>query len=309
MSGAEQAARELRLALAMRGGVSLSVWIGGSCAEIDSLRTADPHGDGFWDRLLGTSGYSSVVVDILAGASAGGLNGVVYAASQQYGFSLDGLRDIWVEVGDTRELLRRRRQSGSYWPSFFCGDGYFFPKAEDALRALHATVSDGKRSAPTRRSPVMLSLSATLVEPVRRAVRSPEDEPLSNDRFATGFTFRHPHFGWQRSDFPAVEASDPRPSVWSRLALAARSTSSFPVAFEAAWVRSVRRRSFTSEVVDPGNGLGVDMAGVFQDRGNRDAASEGFLVSDGGILDNIPLARALQAIADAPADGPTDRSR
>jgi hypothetical protein len=31
---------ELRLALAMRGGVSLAVWIGGACAEIDALRRA-----------------------------------------------------------------------------------------------------------------------------------------------------------------------------------------------------------------------------------------------------------------------------
>jgi hypothetical protein len=29
------APRELRLALGMRGGVSLAVWIGGACAEID----------------------------------------------------------------------------------------------------------------------------------------------------------------------------------------------------------------------------------------------------------------------------------
>ena len=37
---ASAAPRELRLALAMRGGVSLAVWIGGTCCEIDRLRTA-----------------------------------------------------------------------------------------------------------------------------------------------------------------------------------------------------------------------------------------------------------------------------
>jgi hypothetical protein len=30
-----EAPTELRLALGMRGGVSLAVWIGGACAEID----------------------------------------------------------------------------------------------------------------------------------------------------------------------------------------------------------------------------------------------------------------------------------
>ncbi len=37
--------KELRLALAMRGGVSLAVWIGGVCAEIDELLRAEPVSD------------------------------------------------------------------------------------------------------------------------------------------------------------------------------------------------------------------------------------------------------------------------
>jgi hypothetical protein len=70
---------ELRLALAMRGGVSLSVWIGGACGEIDRLRQA-PDG-GFWCGLRELAGYSNVIVDVMAGASAGGLNAVIYTAS------------------------------------------------------------------------------------------------------------------------------------------------------------------------------------------------------------------------------------
>ena len=68
---ASAAPRELRLALAMRGGVSLAVWIGGTCCEIDRLRTAG-RAQGFWERLLTASGYDAVAVDVLAGASAGG---------------------------------------------------------------------------------------------------------------------------------------------------------------------------------------------------------------------------------------------
>ncbi|MEM9714599.1 MAG: hypothetical protein AAGA17_20420, partial [Actinomycetota bacterium] len=66
---------ELRLALALRGGVSLAVWIGGACAEIDQLCRASDEG-GLWSRALELSGHDRVVVDVLAGASAGGLNGV-----------------------------------------------------------------------------------------------------------------------------------------------------------------------------------------------------------------------------------------
>ena len=39
-TGSVGSQRELRLALGMRGGVSLSVWIGGACAEVDELRTS-----------------------------------------------------------------------------------------------------------------------------------------------------------------------------------------------------------------------------------------------------------------------------
>ena len=86
--------RELRLALGMRGGVSLAVWIGGACAEIDKLRAAalaDPPSP-FWRQVLDASAYERVVVDVLAGASAGGLNGSLYAASIVYGFPLDDVR-------------------------------------------------------------------------------------------------------------------------------------------------------------------------------------------------------------------------
>jgi hypothetical protein len=42
--------RELRLALGMRGGVSLAIWIGGACSEIDRVRRADTGRGDFSDR-------------------------------------------------------------------------------------------------------------------------------------------------------------------------------------------------------------------------------------------------------------------
>ena len=95
---------ELRLALAMRGGVSLSVWIGGACGEIDRLRQAPP--GRFWRGLRELAGYDSVIVDVMAGASAGGLTAVIYTASQVYGFDLEKLQDVWNNVGDLRPMVR-----------------------------------------------------------------------------------------------------------------------------------------------------------------------------------------------------------
>lgn len=304
--------RELRLALAMRGGVSLAVWIGGACTEIDGVRRApalseaDEAGS-FWARLAVASGYDQVRVDVLAGASAGGLNGVIYAASQAYDFPMQRMRDLWVRLGDTDSLARRRGDvPGDPWPSLFKGDDYFFTQVESQLRAL---ARDG--ALPEHPPPLDLRLSATLVEPIRRPGRSPADEPLTDLRFATGFAFVQPWHRWLPTDFPRLDVAGlATQQAWSsRLAVAARSTSSFPAAFEAAKVRAPRPPSFAGPVesADAARGSATVLTGVFGDSGATVDGDDVFVVSDGGIVDNIPLGRALDAIAQAPADRVTDR--
>ena len=123
---------ELRLALAMRGGVSLAVWIGGACCEIDALRGATVRTN-FWTDWLRRAGYERVVVDVLAGASAGGLNGVLYAASQVYGFPYAQMREIWLRLGSTENLVRR----GEPYPSLFLGDAFFQRELTTNLRLLY----------------------------------------------------------------------------------------------------------------------------------------------------------------------------
>src|SRR6478609_672837 len=100
--------KTLRLALAMRGGVSLAVWIGGAVAELDLFRRAcnSPLGiDGYpvcaaesdeqYERakiyadLLRKTQFENVEIDILAGASAGGLNAVLLGLAQSRGVVMD----------------------------------------------------------------------------------------------------------------------------------------------------------------------------------------------------------------------------
>ena len=289
--------RELRLALGMRGGVSLAVWIGGACAEIDELRASagaerEPRST-FWSRLAEWSGYGSVIVDIMAGASAGGLNGVVYAAAQVYGFDLGELRSAWLDVGDLGQLVRTESDDGA---SLLLGDRYFFA---ELWRLLEERIRDAREQAGGG-ARVDLTLTTTLVEP---ALRGPHDELLDvgdDERYASTLRFRHRGPGWM-TDFPGDATALSR--VSSQLALAARATSSFPFAFEGAKISARRRQSFSAP---PGNaaGLDVDMAGIL-----GDARSDGgaFVAVDGGVLDNIPLGRAITAIAEAPADMPTRR--
>ena len=293
---------ELRLALAMRGGVSLAVWIGGAVSEIDLIRRAEPDDaghDDFWSQLLReATGYRRVVVDVLAGASAGGLNGVLYAASQVYDFRYHRMRDIWLDVGGTEGLVRRKDP----WPSLFKGDEYFLDQVHQKLAESIADGSPEEPAAPRLR--LELALSTTLMEPIVRSLPGPPDEPpLCERRYAGGFRFRQPEEPWLPTDFPVRGAPGFDELLW-RLALAARSTSSYPGAFEAAAVRSSRRETFKSQPLATGAGPGVDLDGTFLDR-TSDALP--FVVADGGILDNIPIGRALDSVARAPAGEPTER--
>ena len=303
--------QELRLALGMRGGVSLAVWIGGACREIEALRGGQ---DDFWRGLREVAGYEEVTVDVMAGASAGGLNGAIYAASLQYGLDMTRLRGIWLELGQIEQLMRRVGPDEPM-PSLLDGDGAFLAPLHAKLSELLAEAEAAGRGAGG--PPIDLQLSATHVEPIRCGAPSPDDEQLQTTRFAGRFHFRQGTERWDGSDFPQ-DGPARDAAVW-RLAVAARATSSYPAAFEAAAVRSTRPASFTSPPVLPPPTLGplVDMRGIFSDsRGRSPADDEGapaevvdtdFIVADGGILDNIPLAKALRAIAGASADRPTDR--
>lgn len=325
-------AEELRLALAMSGGVSLAVWIGGAVAEIDVATRATNTPDGadgsapnrFWDSLLRVSGHRKVVVDVLSGASAGGLNAVLLGASIATGFDFAEIKDVWLDMGSTEGLVRREpRDVEPLWPSLFKGDEYFLPELHRNLVDLTA-----KGVAGDERRTIEIRMAATVVEPIRRpAPGAPNEPPLDEPRYRSGFTFRRPYFPFQRDDLDLAERVDSaaRQFTLQALALAGRATSSYPVAFEAATVLSTRpttfnptpRRPWTPSIPipDPKDSsketsplpVAPDMQGIFCDATHHTAPERPFAVSDGGILDNLPVARSLQAISSAPAEGTTRR--
>ena len=297
--------RELRLALGMRGGVSLAVWSGGACAEIDELRrSTPPDGDPFWSGLVEACGYSNVVVDVLAGTSAGGLNGVLFAGAIRHGYPMRELLPTWSQVASINEI----RRCEPPWSSLFDGDGKFLDELYKRLRELILV------DTPSEPRPfVDLQLTATMVEPLQIPSHHLSDEQIKRSRSSALFHFRcSPNDVNGRDDLVGPEAV-------ARLALAGRATSSFPVAFEAAVVRSTRPCKFGEPVTPDAerwtrdDHRRVDCRGVFGDsRGEPIGArapqrDDDFVVTDGGIVDNIPLGRALDAIVAAAADGPTRR--
>ncbi|MCB1257633.1 MAG: patatin-like protein [Microthrixaceae bacterium] len=288
---------ELRLALAMRGGVSLAIWMGGACGEIDELRRGDNE---FWSELTSSLGFERVVVDVLTGASAGGLNGVLFASALRHGFKMSDLRGVWGQLASVKKIARRTGP----WDSLFDGDTSFLKPLEQALGRLVSRTGSGSDSeSPEPCDFIDLQLTATLVEPLHIPTYRLDDEQLWTKRSAASFRFKH-HSGGvlPQRDLEADDASR-----W-RLAVAARSTSSFPGAFEPAIVRSRRPERF-GEQPPTAPGPLVDCRGVFSEANGTVTSTDraDFVVADGGILDNIPIARAVEAIAASPASGPTKR--
>ena len=294
--------KELRLAVAMRGGVSLAVWMGGACCELARLRAAAPgsseEGDpttAVYSAVLEQCEYEDVDIDVLAGTSAGGLNGVLLACHLVYGMPFGpDVRRLWLELGDLEGLLNHSTPLHTPPSSLMRGDKVFYGQLRAALDDLLAQPPDpGWHPARSLR----LILTATRLRPRRDWVRPNLGQLLLVGRSHAYFRFRHrPGL----TDFPADLLA--RELALDRLAYAARTSSSFPGAFEPA------RMYVGNEPPPPNAPPRVNMRGVSSETGYPDDNLGGCTeMIDGGLLDNIPVAWAVRAVGGAPVERPADR--
>ncbi|MEQ9663829.1 MAG: patatin-like protein [Parasphingopyxis sp.] len=112
--------KELRLALICYGGISLAVYMHGITKEAWRLARASrgfhdhsqpaASSQGIYRELLEAIEEECgvklrVLIDIVAGASAGGINGIYLAHAIASGKSLEPLTDLWLEKADVDMLL------------------------------------------------------------------------------------------------------------------------------------------------------------------------------------------------------------
>ncbi|MEO5902016.1 MAG: patatin-like protein [Ilumatobacteraceae bacterium] len=291
----------LRLALGMRGGVSLAVWIGGAAAELDELRCApygsdasDAGGDGadaggaddlhrsgdiggaYYRALLGLGGYSGVQIDVMSGASAGGLNAVLAASAMIGRRRVAEMRETWLRVAALRELLESREGDDGSRRSLL-GGSYFTTGVQAEVRRLLTAPPDPDIPPLDHRLEVFLS--ATVHHGIHVQIEDDDYSPDAARRAGGLFHFRHLAATASTSDLVGAHVSD-------NLARAARTTASFPTAFEPV--------RYTT----------ADLPGVLLLPARPPGA---VWLLDGGIVDNIPVARAIEGIPSAPAIDDTDR--
>ncbi len=269
--------RELRFAVAMNGGVSLAVWIGGVAYELSRFCK----GEGTWASHLPNPFVRRV--DVLSGTSAGGINAIFLALNQLFGSELRPLRDLWLDQAgleppsDTKGKHLLRDPADHRPPSLL--DGAYFH--EQLQLAIDRLIPQGPVS-PTTNHPLDLRLTTTSLEGLHADVKDDLGSDFHNYEHDAVFHFRHKLSN--RCDFTLPDAE--RATLVDRLARAARSTAAYPFAFEP------------SRCLDDRDGL---CEGVLE------RAKPDHHLLDGGVLNNLPIDEATDAIFRMPASEPVCR--
>ncbi len=310
---------ELRLALVCYGGVSLAIYMHGVTKELHKLVVAsrafdelgpaaanpfDPAtdteyayfetlGDLARDRTL-----LSVNIDILAGTSAGGINGVCLAKVLARNGSQDALKRLWIDEGDLTKLLHAPPIGGWRTRAAFAVGRTLARLRQpvsplrgermsqllyDAIEAMDAPVDPDRRSLLLPATPLDLFVTTTDLDGAPVLVASGTGGASQRET-------NHAQVVQFRTGGGAPDVFGPA-SVGA-LAFAARATSSFPGAFPP-----VSLGSFQAEIGD--RALDAEQVSLMFRRryGGADLARRTWFV-DGGVLDNAPFDLVVEAIAE-----------
>lgn len=313
---------EFRLAVVCYGGVSLAVYMHGVTKELHKLVRASRRFDGVEDlaepnpfgadetesayfealRELARGGRRlSVTVDIIAGTSAGGINGVVLGKVLALDGAQEGLKELWIEEGDLRKLLRSLPVGGIRTRAILAAARVLrtglFGKTDEARSPLRgelmstllmkaigdidASTTPGATLLPRHGS---LELYVTLTDLHGFEVLVPTGAGGASQRdrqHAQVLRFVAAH--GDTADFGGGATPD--------LAFAARATSSFPGAFAP-----IRADAFARECGVPPFRDTLSARFVYPyDEADAKAADAWFV--DGGVLDNAPFDLVVAAIS------------
>jgi patatin-related protein len=296
--------QEVRFAVAMSGGVSLAVWMGGVAREMNLLQQASnlrlyedstgrPRGSGgdgsadaqcrdLYLRLLRLLDVK-VTVDVLSGTSAGGINAALLGLSSAAGIDLAGLRDLWLTTGSMDTLLRDPREKAP--PSLMQGDKVLF---NGLAQGIHTLYGNG-RGEPGL-APPDSAVDTTVF--ITTTMMSGETSRFTDD-YGTLVpdVDHHGLLTFGKDDLAPEEDM----SSLTALALAARSSASFPGAFEPSFVP-------VNTHIDAAKGIPgrPDMARYAN-------MTRSHWVADGGLLANRPLNPLLAQVFAQPARGEVRR--
>lgn len=341
--------KELRLALVCYGGISLAVYMHGITKEIWRLACAsrafhagEPAAggsQGVYRKLLETIADECgiqlrVLVDILAGASAGGINAIFLADAISTGRSLDPLTELWLDKADVDRLLdpgvhpvSRFAKAAAVpiaWALSGKGGGTVDETVEaahrDEVRAKLANFVRARWFAPPFAGPGFTGLILDALEAMAAGPAGPpllpHYQPL--DLFVTVTDFHgHPERLRLHSP-PEVAETEHRLTVSFRdkggperrlahdaeLAFAARATASFPGAFPPFRVTELDDVLHERKQSWPGRARFLRHA---LPRQFAIGEAESAVLIDGSVLANAPFRPVIDALQSRPARREIDR--
>ena len=339
----------MRLALVCYGGISLAVYMHGITKEVWRLARASR---AFHDHASPGTGSEAVyravleaieeasgirlriMPDIIAGASAGGINGIFLAQAIETGQSLEPLTDLWLDNADVDRLLdpdaRPARALTKFWATPLVwmaarrpGDAVERTVAPDTREEVRMKLSRFIRSRwfePPFGGDVFTDMLIDAFDAMAASEPGPallpEGHPL--DLFVTVTDFEgHPQ-SLNLNSPPQVIETEHRLSIGFRargrharafadpieLSFAARATASFPGAFPPFTVREMdrvlkrRHRSWPTR--------DAFLARALPRHAARGTAEDAVLI-DGSVLANAPFAQAIGALRNRPSRREVDR--
>lgn len=282
---------EYRAGLVLYGGVSLAVYIGGVAAEflaaVRAGHDTDPLDQPYRELLDALDGR--LTVDVIAGSSAGGINGVFLARALATGGRLDELGDLWRLKGDMGPLLDWRGERAPA-ESLLNGE-YFLRELEAALERIRGP----SPSSDEARAPLTPALDLFITGTDLGGRLWEREDALGNRILGRehAMTFHlkvrqrycltgQAETGYNCNDLAGASPEEDR-SVRAWLARICRTTSAVPAAFTPVPFQS-------------GEVYGSDPHGPRQ-----------IWLADGGILQNQPFEPLLRTVFNRAADRPVER--
>ena len=292
--------KETRLGLVLYGGVSLAVYMNGVCREFYNAT----RGRGIY-KLIKALTDSDIVVDIVSGTSAGGINGVLlsYAVANSYEKIVVDFKefgDIWRESGDINKLLRPLKKENNQIDvnSLLNGEGYYQEelfKAFEKAGNKQESAPDGEWYSEFNELDLFITGTDVLGRIHQTFDNTGKVIEIKDHRCIFQLKYREDQ---DVGDPFSTKDADTQKA----LAKLCRITSCFPLAFPVVPVEIKSDNKVDNKLQEWGKLLRNRLL-------PQEPPKEGYKIYfvDGGVLDNRPFSYTTEAMYYRTADRPVNR--
>ncbi len=290
--------QETRLGLVLYGGVALAIYMNGVCREFyNAVR-----GRGIY-KLIKALTDSDIIVDILSGTSAGGINGVLlsYAlanSTKNQVIDFKQFATLWRDGGSILNLLHQPNPSNpTNIESVLDGDRYYQEKLEAAFKTQPKEVAaDDEWFSESSE----LDLFVTGTDVLGRVYKAFDNTGRAIEIKDHRCVFLLKHREERKEPFNSNLGSGAL-NNYKALATLCRITSCFPAAFPPVSVSLETENDFNQKLVEWGKLDNRELP--------KKQPPDGYQLHfvDGGILDNRPFSYTIKEMYYRTAYRPVER--